>query len=81
MTVSGAEASRASTAGLARDPGEILAYVARLMPLGPGDLVLTGAPGPDAELRPGDTVTVGIDGIGEIGNPVRTWQPGQEAAA
>lgn len=81
VTVNGAEASRASTAGLARDPGEILAYVARLMPLGPGDLVLTGAPGPDAELRPGDTVTVGIGGIGEIGNRVGSWPPGQEAAA
>ncbi|GHG49284.1 hypothetical protein GCM10012320_17240 [Sinomonas cellulolyticus] len=80
VAVNGAEASRASTAGLARDPGEILAYLAALMPLGPGDVILTGAPGADAALRPGDSVTVRIEGLGEIGNPVQAW-PRQEAAA
>ncbi|AMM32008.1 5-carboxymethyl-2-hydroxymuconate delta-isomerase [Sinomonas atrocyanea] len=81
MTVNGAEASRASTAGLARDPDEILAYLARLMPLGPGDLVLTGAPGRDVPLTPGDSVSVRIDGLGELGNPVQAWAGRQEAAA
>ncbi|WP_430296204.1 fumarylacetoacetate hydrolase family protein [Sinomonas sp. B1-1] len=81
VTVNGVEASRASTAGLARDPGEILAYVARLMPLGPGDLVLTGAPGPEAPLRAGDAVGVRIDGLGELSNPVEAWHARQGAAA
>ncbi|MGY3566074.1 fumarylacetoacetate hydrolase family protein [Sinomonas sp. RB5] len=81
MTVNGAEASRASTAGLARNPDEILAYLARLMPLGPGDLVLTGAPGRDVPLTPGDSVSVRIDGLGELGNPVQAWAGRQEAAA
>lgn len=81
LTVNGAEASRASTAGLARDPDEILAYLARLMPLGPGDLVLTGAPGRDVPLTPGDSVSVRIDGLGELGNPVQAWAGRQEAAA
>ncbi|MGT2463715.1 fumarylacetoacetate hydrolase family protein [Sinomonas atrocyanea] len=81
MTVNGAEASRASTAGLARDPDEILAYLARLMPLGPGDLVLTGAPGRDVPLTPGDSVSVRIGGLGELGNPVQAWAGRQEAAA
>jgi 2-keto-4-pentenoate hydratase/2-oxohepta-3-ene-1,7-dioic acid hydratase in catechol pathway len=81
VTVNGLEASRASTAGLARDPAEILAFVAGLMPLGPGDLVLTGAPGPDAPLRAGDSVGVRIDGLGEIGNPVEAWPTRQGAAA
>lgn len=81
LTVNGAEASRASTAALARDPDEILAYLARLMPLGPGDLVLTGAPGRDVPLTPGDSVSVRIDGLGELGNPVQAWAGRQEAAA
>jgi 2-keto-4-pentenoate hydratase/2-oxohepta-3-ene-1,7-dioic acid hydratase in catechol pathway len=81
VDVNGAEASRASTAGLARDPGEILAYLAQLMPLGPGDLVLTGAPGRDVPLTPGDSVSVRIDGLGELGNTVEAGSPRQEAAA
>ena len=42
-----------------------------------GDLILTGTPAgvgvyrePQRLLRPGDTVTVQIDGVGELTNPV-----------
>lgn len=70
VTLNGSRASHASTALLARDPAEILAYLAGIMPLGPGDLVLTGAPAPPVPLRPGDAVSVRIDGLGELGNAV-----------
>ncbi|KHL01432.1 fumarylacetoacetate hydrolase family protein [Sinomonas humi] len=66
----GGEAQTASTKGLARDPEEILAYLSRLMPLGPGDLVLTGAPGAAVAVSRGDDVSVRIDGLGELTNPV-----------
>jgi 2-keto-4-pentenoate hydratase/2-oxohepta-3-ene-1,7-dioic acid hydratase in catechol pathway len=51
---------------------EIIAYLSRHLTLRPGDLIATGTPvrlatppGPGRRLRPGDTVTVSIEGIGE----------------
>lgn len=42
---------------------ECLAYVARWTPLGPGDVVMTGAPHSQALVRPGQTVTITVAGI------------------
>lgn len=42
---------------------ECLAYVARWSPLGPGDVVMTGAPHSQAPVRPGQTVTITVAGI------------------
>jgi 2-keto-4-pentenoate hydratase/2-oxohepta-3-ene-1,7-dioic acid hydratase in catechol pathway len=64
------ELAVASTAGLARNVTEILAYVTSFMTLGPGDVILTGAPGEVADIRPGDLVTVHSPDIGELTNPV-----------
>ncbi len=49
---------------------EALAYVAAWVPLGPGDVIMTGAPGTAVAVQPGDTVRVEIDGIGSLSNPV-----------
>jgi 2-keto-4-pentenoate hydratase/2-oxohepta-3-ene-1,7-dioic acid hydratase in catechol pathway len=61
---------RASTAGLARGVVEVLVYLTSVMTLHPGDVVLTGAPGPSRRLRAGSTTWVRIPGIGELSNPV-----------
>jgi 2-keto-4-pentenoate hydratase/2-oxohepta-3-ene-1,7-dioic acid hydratase in catechol pathway len=52
---------------------EIVAYLGRHLELRPGDLIATGTPvrlatppGPARRLRPGDTVTVSVEGIGEL---------------
>jgi len=52
---------------------EVVAFLSRHARLRPGDLIATGtpprlgsAPGPDRHLAPGDTVTVGIEGIGDL---------------
>lgn len=42
---------------------ECLAYLARWSPLGPGDIVMTGAPHTQAPVRPGQTVTVQVAGV------------------
>lgn len=42
---------------------ECLAYVAAWSPLGPGDVVMTGAPHSQAPVRPGQTVTIRVAGI------------------
>ncbi|MDQ6753057.1 MAG: fumarylacetoacetate hydrolase family protein [Actinomycetota bacterium] len=60
----------ASTADLGWNVEEILVYLSGFMTLHPGDVVLTGAPGECRQIRPGDTVTCRIEGIGELRNPV-----------
>lgn len=42
---------------------ECLAYVAGWSPLGPGDVIMTGAPHSQAPVRPGQTVTIRVAGI------------------
>jgi fumarylpyruvate hydrolase len=45
---------------------EVLAQASRVFHLKPGDLVLTGTPAGVGPLKPGDRVTCGVDGIGEL---------------
>jgi 2-keto-4-pentenoate hydratase/2-oxohepta-3-ene-1,7-dioic acid hydratase in catechol pathway len=40
------------------------------MTLLPGDVLLTGTPAGVGPIVPGDTVTIAIEGIGELTNPV-----------
>jgi 2-keto-4-pentenoate hydratase/2-oxohepta-3-ene-1,7-dioic acid hydratase in catechol pathway len=48
----------------------ILAYITAFLTLEPGDLVLTGTPAGVGPMRPGQTVTVDIAGVGRLSNPV-----------
>jgi 2-keto-4-pentenoate hydratase/2-oxohepta-3-ene-1,7-dioic acid hydratase in catechol pathway len=57
---------------------EIVAYASRSLTLEPGDVIATGTPAgvgftrdPPVFLRPGDQVTVEIERVGAITNPVR----------
>ncbi|MBM0280102.1 fumarylacetoacetate hydrolase family protein [Micromonospora tarensis] len=50
-------------------PG-LVSYISHVMTLLPGDVVLTGTPAGVSPLLEGDTVTVRIEGIGELSNPV-----------
>jgi 2-keto-4-pentenoate hydratase/2-oxohepta-3-ene-1,7-dioic acid hydratase in catechol pathway len=56
---------------------EILSYISRSITLEPGDVITTGTPNgvgvfrkPPRFLRSGDTVTVSIEGVGELTSPV-----------
>ena len=56
---------------------EIIAYVTRTVTLVPGDLIATGTPAgvgvfrdPQVLLQDGDEVTVEVEGLGELTNPV-----------
>ncbi|MFC7547579.1 fumarylacetoacetate hydrolase family protein [Plantactinospora sp. GCM10030261] len=50
-------------------PG-LVSYVSHVMTLLPGDVVLTGTPAGVSPLTSGDTVSVRVEGIGELVNPV-----------
>jgi 2-keto-4-pentenoate hydratase/2-oxohepta-3-ene-1,7-dioic acid hydratase in catechol pathway len=53
---------------------ELVAYISSIMTLEAGDLILTGTPAGVGELKPGDHVTVTIEGIGELTNLVSTYE-------
>ena len=57
---------------------EVIAYITAFTPLAPGDIIATGTPGgvgftrePPLYMRPGDTVTVTIEGIGTLTNTIQ----------
>jgi 2-keto-4-pentenoate hydratase/2-oxohepta-3-ene-1,7-dioic acid hydratase in catechol pathway len=50
--------------------GRVLAHVSQFMTLEPGDLVLTGTPAGVGPVQPGDVMTVEVEGLGTLVNPV-----------
>jgi 2-keto-4-pentenoate hydratase/2-oxohepta-3-ene-1,7-dioic acid hydratase in catechol pathway len=49
---------------------QLMLYISSIMTLKPGDLILTGTPAGVGQLQAGDVVSVHIDGIGTLVNPV-----------
>jgi 2-keto-4-pentenoate hydratase/2-oxohepta-3-ene-1,7-dioic acid hydratase in catechol pathway len=49
----------------------LLSFMSHVMTLVPGDVILTGTPDGVGPIVNGDTVTISIDGIGELVNPVK----------
>jgi 2-keto-4-pentenoate hydratase/2-oxohepta-3-ene-1,7-dioic acid hydratase in catechol pathway len=49
---------------------DVIAYVSSFMTLLPGDVILTGTPEGVGPMLPGDHVSVTIDGLGTLTNPV-----------
>jgi 2-keto-4-pentenoate hydratase/2-oxohepta-3-ene-1,7-dioic acid hydratase in catechol pathway len=56
---------------------EIVSFVSQAITLEPGDLIITGTPAgvgafrkPPVWMQPGDEITIEIDGVGSITNPV-----------
>ncbi len=75
--VNGELMQEGNTGDLIFDLPYLVELISSAMTLLPGDLISTGTPGgvgharkPPLYLKHGDTVTVSIDGIGELSNPV-----------
>jgi len=75
--VSGEVLQDSTTANLIFGVDEIVSYASQTMTLEPGDLILTGTPAgvgvfrnPQRLLQPGDEVTIEIERIGSLTNPV-----------
>ena len=75
VRVNGRHRAGASTADLAWNITEQLVYLTSHLSIGPGDVVLTGAPGTFTAIKPGDRGEIEIDGIGALSNPVRASNP------
>ncbi|HEY9311640.1 fumarylacetoacetate hydrolase family protein [Williamsia sp.] len=61
---------RSRTSLMLHDVGEIVEWISAVMTLLPGDVILTGTPEGIGPMAAGDTVSVTIEGIGTLTNPV-----------
>ncbi len=75
--LNGAVVQDSTTANLIFGIDEVISYITQTSTLEPGDLILTGTPAgvgvfrdPPLLLQPGDTITIEIDGVGTLTNPV-----------
>jgi 2-keto-4-pentenoate hydratase/2-oxohepta-3-ene-1,7-dioic acid hydratase in catechol pathway len=75
--VSGEVLQDSTTANLIFGVDDVISYVSQTTTLEPGDLILTGTPAgvgvfrdPQRLLRPGDEVTIEIERVGSLTNPV-----------
>ena len=66
-----------TTANMVFGVAEVIAYITRTITLEPGDLIATGTPAgvgafrdPPVFMQPGDEITIEIEGLGSLTNPV-----------
>lgn len=71
-TVNGAVRQDGRTSQMVHDIPALISFMSAVMTLLPGDVILTGTPAGVGPIVDGDTVTVSVEGIGELTNPVRT---------
>lgn len=72
LDVDGVRRQEGTTANMIFSVARIVSYLSGLMTLHPGDVIITGTPAgvgqgmkPPVYLRPGQVITLGIDGLGE----------------
>ncbi len=77
--LNGEQVQDSSTEQMVFGVAELIAFISRTLTLEPGDIIATGTPPgvgfartPPRFLRDGDEVTIEIEGIGALTNPVRT---------
>jgi 2-keto-4-pentenoate hydratase/2-oxohepta-3-ene-1,7-dioic acid hydratase in catechol pathway len=68
--VNGEVRQRSRTSLMIHDVGAIIEWASAVMTLLPGDLILTGTPEGVGPIEDGDTVSISIEGIGTLTNPV-----------
>ena len=77
LEIAGEYLQNSNTSELVFKTGELVAYLSSIMTLSPGDLISTGTPAgvglgrtPKRWLQPGETMTVEIEKIGKLTNPI-----------
>jgi 2-keto-4-pentenoate hydratase/2-oxohepta-3-ene-1,7-dioic acid hydratase in catechol pathway len=77
LTINGEVLQNSNTSHLIFQIPQLIEYLSSVFTLEPGDVISTGTPAgvgfsykPPRWLRPGDQVTVSIQGLGELSNPV-----------
>ena len=83
LEVNGKRVQNGSTKTMIFSVAHLVSYISRFMTLYPGDLISTGTPPgvgmghkpTPVYLKPGDTMRVGIQGLGEQQQTVHAWDP------
>jgi len=83
LELNGKRVQDGSTATMVFGVANLVSYISRFMTLNPGDIISTGTPPgvgmgqkPAAiYLKPGDTMRLGIEGLGEQRQTVHAWNP------
>lgn len=68
--VNGVRRQSSRTSQLVFAAAELVSYISAIMTLEPGDIISTGTPSGIGALKSGDTVTIKVEGVGELTNPV-----------
>ena len=68
--VAGAERCRSTTVDLILRSVALVREISEFTPLGPGDVILTGAPHTGTTVVAGEVVSIRIPGLGELSTPV-----------
>jgi 2-keto-4-pentenoate hydratase/2-oxohepta-3-ene-1,7-dioic acid hydratase in catechol pathway len=69
-SVNGQVRQSARTSDMVRGVSELVSWISGVMTLLPGDVILTGTPAGVSPISDGDTVSIEIEGIGVLANPV-----------
>jgi 2-keto-4-pentenoate hydratase/2-oxohepta-3-ene-1,7-dioic acid hydratase in catechol pathway len=69
--VNGQKRQSSSTSHLIFPIDHLIEFISFVMTLEPGDIISTGTPAGIGSLSHGDAVTVSVEGVGELTNPVR----------
>ena len=69
-TVNGVVRQSSNTSMMLHNVAQLVAYVTAFTTMLPGDVLITGTPAGIGEIVPGDSVSVSIEGIGTLTNPV-----------
>jgi 2-keto-4-pentenoate hydratase/2-oxohepta-3-ene-1,7-dioic acid hydratase in catechol pathway len=83
LEVNGKRVQNGNTRTMIFSVAHLVSYISRFMTLYPGDLISTGTPPgvgmghkpTPVYLKPGDTMRVGIEGLGEQQQTVHAWDP------
>jgi 2-keto-4-pentenoate hydratase/2-oxohepta-3-ene-1,7-dioic acid hydratase in catechol pathway len=75
--LNGETRQESTTANMVFGVADLIAFITRTITLEPGDLIATGTPAgvgafrdPPAFMQPGDEITIEIEGLGSLTNPV-----------
>lgn len=71
-TVNGELKQDGRTSQMIRSVKELVSYISHAFSLLPGDVILTGTPAGVGVMTEGDTVTVEVEGLGELTNQLRS---------
>lgn len=77
--VNGEMRQQGNTADMIFQPAKLISFISSVMTLLPGDVILTGTPPGVGPLAHGDEVSVEIDGVGFLLNPVEAEGPSDPA--